>query len=111
MGVKPIPRSLLIHEVEYEEYAGSDGWDGGYNPSLTIKNVRVEPVSRLNRSSNSEGVSVSHVVVVDKQHSSIYPPFKVQSRITFEGRSYEIIDAKPFYAFGDVPHHYELELA
>lgn len=110
MTIKSIPKRLLIHSIEYEEFIGSGTWDDEFAEPITIKNVRVEPVSRLNRSGESEGEQVSHVVFVDRMHSSSFPEFKVRSRITFRGVNREVVDVKPFYAFDDKPHHYEIEL-
>ncbi|MBP1971583.1 hypothetical protein J2Z83_003734 [Virgibacillus natechei] len=108
--VKSIPSQLLIHTIEYEAFAGNDGWDDTWAEPITIKNVRVEPTSRLQRSNNSEGAQISHVVFVDRVNSSHFPVFTIQSRVIFEGVSREVIDVKPFYTFDTVPHHYEIEL-
>lgn len=111
MTIRAIPRRLLIHSVEYEEYAGSGTWEDEFSEPITIRGVRVEPVSRLNRSSDSEGEQVSHIVFVDRVNSSAFPDFKIRSRITFRGVSREVIDVKPFHAFDTKgPHHYEVEL-
>ncbi|MRG87002.1 putative minor capsid protein [Salinibacillus xinjiangensis] len=110
MAIKPIPKQLLIHTIEYEEFTENNGWDDSWAPPVTIQNVRVEPISRLNRSSNSEGEQANHVVIVDRVHSSHYPEFKEKSKITFDGNSREVVEVKPFYAFGKTPHHYELGL-
>lgn len=110
MAIKAIPKRLLIHSIEYEEFAGSGTWDDEFLEPITITGVRVEPVSRLNRSGDSEGEQVSHIVFVDREHSSSFPEFKVRSRITFRGVSREVVDVKPFYTTNSEPHHYEIEL-
>lgn len=110
MAIKSIPKRLLIHTIEYEEFIGSGTWDDEFAEPITITGVRVEPVSRLNRSGESEGEQVSHVVFVDRMHSSSFPEFKVRSRITFRGVSREVVGVKPFFAFDSEPHHYEIEL-
>lgn len=108
--VKAIPSKLLIHSIEYEHYTGNDGWDDTWDEPITINNVRVEPVSQISRSSNAEGEQASHVVVVDRVHSSVFPDFAIKSRITFNGDPREVVDVKPFYGFGSKPHHYEVSL-
>lgn len=111
MVIKAIPKRLLIHTIEYEEFVGSGTWDDEFASPITITGVRVEPVSRLNRSRDSEGEEVSHVVFVDRLHSSAFPDFKIRSRITFMDVSREIVDVKPFHDFDtNAPHHYEVEL-
>lgn len=109
--VKPIPKQLLIHSIKYKHYMGNDGWDDTWDDSTTINNVRVEPVSQLNRSSNAEGEQASHVVIVDRVNSSAFPDFAIKSRITFNGGDpREVVDVKPFYGFESSPHHYEIEV-
>lgn len=110
MTIKSIPKRLLIHSIEYEEFIGSGTWDDEFAEPITINNVRVESVSRLNRTGDSEGEQVSHVVFVDRRHSSSFPSFKIRSRIKFQGVSREVVDVKPFYGFDSEPHHYEIEL-
>jgi len=108
--VKQIPKKLLIHSIEHERLINDDGWDPEYEEPVTIKNVRVEATSRLQRGSDSQGEVVSHVVFVDRKHSSQFPNFNVGDRVTFNEISREVVDVKSFYAFGREIHHYELEL-
>lgn len=108
--INQIPLKLLIHSIDYEHYAGNDGWDDTWESPIKINNVRVEPVSQIKRSSNAEGEQVSHVVVVDKVNSSAFPDFTIKSRITFSGAPREVVDVKPFYGFESTPHHYEIEV-
>lgn len=108
--VKQIPKQLLIHSIDYEHYTGNDGWDDTWDDAITIENVRVEPVTAIKRSSNAEGDEANHVVFVDRVNSSAFPDFAIKSRIIFDGVSREVVDVKPFYAFGSEPHHYEVSL-
>lgn len=110
MIVKPIPAKLLIHEISYEGYAGTDGWNGNFDAVVEITQVRVEPAINLRRSGQSVSSEAKHVVFVDRTNSSSFPEFKEQSRVTWKGKAYEIFAVKPFYDVLDVPHHYELEL-
>jgi Minor capsid protein len=111
MIAKPIPLNLLIHTITYKGYAGSNGWDGSFDQDLIIKNVRVDASANLKRS-GSGGVSseASHVVFVDRTHSTSYPEFKEQSKIVWNGKEYELYKVKPLYDTSQIPHHYELEL-
>lgn len=110
MAIKSIPKRLLIHSIEYEEFLGDDGWDDSFADPITINNVRVNPVSKLSRSNDSEGEQVNHVVFVDRKNSSHFPSFKIKSRITFNDITREVVDVKPYYAFDSEPHFYEIEL-
>jgi Minor capsid protein len=111
MAVRQIPKRLLIHTIEYSEIEGSNGWDDSFKAPIIIKNVRVSPSFSVNRTANSEGQTISHVVFVDRVHSSIFPKFKKKSKIKWEGETYELSEVKPYYDFNDEPHHYELELS
>jgi len=108
--VRPIPKRLLIHSIKYEEYTGDDGWDVSFADPITIDNVRVNQVSKLNRSNDSEGEQVNHVVFIDRKNSSHFPTFKIRSQITFNDITREVVDVKPYYAFDSEPHFYEIEL-
>ncbi|MGJ9460289.1 putative minor capsid protein [Oceanobacillus sp. CF4.6] len=108
--VRAIPKKLLIHNVDYEKNLGDDGWDSTYDEPIAIENVRVEATSRLQRGSNSEGTAISHVLIVDRKHSTVFPDFKPGDRVIFREIPREVVDVKPFYAFGPEIHHYEIEL-
>lgn len=110
MNVRPIPRSLLIHSIEYKEVTEGDGWDDSYKDPLTIYNVRVNPVKSLSRNSESISSNAKHIVLVDRLFSSAFPDFVEKSLITWNGNDYELVKVNPFYDTRKAPHHYELEL-
>lgn len=111
MIIRPLPKKLLIHEIEYSEYAGSNGWDGSFNVPTMIENVRVDPKTAIKRTSDSFSKDVNHIVYVDRTHSKPYPKFKEKSKITWKGKEYELNEVKEFYDTDpNEPHHYELGL-
>jgi hypothetical protein len=108
--IKPLPKSLLIHEISYEEKAGNDGWDNSYLAPVTIEFVRVEPNKKVKRSGGTISEDANLIVFIDRTHSKPYPDFKGESRITFKGNTYELSEVFPVYDTSEIPHHYELGL-
>ncbi|PJZ00379.1 minor capsid protein [Bacillus vallismortis] len=109
---KPIPANLLFHSIEYEEYAGdSNGWGGNFEPAQSIENVRVEPVTAIMRSNIRDDVEGESIVFIDRLNSTPYKKLKEKSRVTFEGKTYEIQRVKALYDENPgAPHHYEVEI-
>jgi len=108
MGVRPIPKNLLIHEVEYREYIQDDRWGDRFGDPVTLRYVRVEPASDLRRDATKESMPSETVLFIDRVHSSPFIEPKEKSKITFRGREYEVHQVKALYAFG--LHHYEVVL-
>lgn len=111
MTVRPIPKHLLIHQIIYKEYVGSNGWDGNFSPGIPIQHVRVDPVMNVSRKPGTVSSEAKHIVFVDRSHSTPYPDkFLEQSKIEWNGKEYELVVVKPLYDTSQIPHHYELEL-
>ena len=108
--VRSIPKKLLIHSVIYTPPATNDGWDDAPGEPVTIDHVRVEPSKSYRYESDSTVNAPTHVVFVDREHSTTFPDFKLDSGIKWNGDDYKISKVKPHYEFDDTPHHYELEL-
>jgi hypothetical protein len=110
MAVKPIPKRLLIHSVDYREYIQDDRWGDRFDDPVTLRYVRVEPASDLRRDATKESMPSEAVLFIDRVHSSPFIEPKEKSRITFRGREYEVHQVKALYAFGPEVHHYEVVL-
>lgn len=108
--VKPIPKSFLIHEVQYEEYAGNSGWGESYKPSVTLKNVRIESISSITRSNTTELKNFKALLYYDTVNSSATGDFQFneKSKVTFNGETMYVNKVNPVYGFS--LHHYEVEL-
>lgn len=111
MRIRPIPKKLLIHTINYLELAANNGWDNSFSEAITIDFVRVEPASSVQRTATSEGSDIKHILFVDRVHSSRFPDFKEKSKIVWNGQTFELKQIKPHYDFGVIPHHYELGLS
>jgi len=108
--IRPIPKRLLIHSVTYEEYKEDDGYGDSFADPIEIKNVRVEPKSAIARSNIREDIEGSTLLFLDRRHSSPFLRPVERSRITFNGRRYEVSSVDEFYADSDVVHHLEVTL-
>ncbi|MBM7585846.1 hypothetical protein JOC86_002388 [Bacillus pakistanensis] len=107
--IRPIPVSLLIHEVTYEEPIPDDGWsEESYKPAITLKNVRVESSSNIKRTNTGEQILYKSLLIVDVVNSSPIPEFKEKSKVTFNGDVMYVNKVNPIHAF--TLHHYEIEL-
>jgi len=108
--IKPIPLSLLIHKVIYEEYAERSGWGETYLPPVTLENVLVQPVSNINRSNTAEEKRYKAILFFDMTHSKPLVKFKERSKVTFEGEVMYVQKVNTLYALSTTPHHIEVEL-
>lgn len=108
--IRPIPLSLLIHSVTYEEYVGNDGWGETYLPPVTLENVLVQPTSNINRSNIAEEKQYKAILFFDMTHSSPKVTFKEKSRVAFNGETMTVQKVNTLYALSTTPHHIEVEL-
>lgn len=105
--IKPIPRRLLTDTIVYQPFVENDGWNDAFGEEQTINNVRKEPVSSINRTSNSEGQQANDVVFIDRVNSS-YFPVNAKAKDRIDGR--EVVRVKVLKALDSEPHHLEIEL-
>lgn len=111
--IRPIPLSLLIHEVTYEEYLGSGRYGETYAQPVTLKKVRMEPVlSQQQRTSATvrEQSLDRYVLYFDMTYSEPLVNFKEKSKVTFNGQTYTVAKVSELYAFDSTPHHIEVML-
>jgi len=111
--IKPIPKHLLIHEIEHKEYLGGDngdGWNGDeYGEAETIKHVRVEPGSQLRRDNHQVRIEGDYLVFLDAVHTKPLKELKEKDLVTFNCEQFEVKKVSPHYGFRKL-HHYEVEL-
>ncbi|GAA5417924.1 hypothetical protein Pryu01_03002 [Paraliobacillus ryukyuensis] len=110
--IKPIPKKVLVHEVIYisSQPEEGDGWNDGRSEPKTISNVRVEPTTSMNRSSDSQGVQANHVLFIDRVNSSLFPSVKAGDKFIFNDVEREASSVKGISTFSDEFHHLEIEL-
>ena len=110
MSIRPIPKKLLIHSVEYREHLEDDRWGDGFADPVTLEFVRVEPATSMNRDTSKEEVVARSVLYIDRTHSKPFVQPKEKDRIIFGGEEYEVHKVDVHYAFGPRIHHLEVEL-
>ncbi|WP_411955145.1 putative minor capsid protein [Alkalibacillus sp. S2W] len=106
-SIRPIPKMLLKDSIQYQSKNSNDGWDDSYSDKQTINNVRVEPVSSMNRSGDSEGKQANDVVYIDYKNSSYFPIDAKPGDLVNER---EVTRVNVLKAFKETPHHLELEV-
>lgn len=112
--MKPIPKHLLIHNVKYVEYKGSDGgWGGGsgsYLPGVDYRHVRVEPSTQLLTDNTGTSVTARAIMFIDMINSDYANRMpKEKSKVTFQGIEYVVKQVD--YLYTRTLHHLEVYLA
>jgi len=110
VSIRPIPKKLLIHSVEYREHLEDDRWGDGFADPVTLEFVRVESATSMNRDTSKEEVVARSVLYIDRTHSKPFLRPKEKDRIVFQGEEYEVHRVDVHYAFGPRIHHLEVEL-
>ena len=113
MSVPQLPKSLLVHSIIYEQYAGRNKYgDHDYEPPVTIENVRFDDVTVFSRDATDTKILANAVIFVDAKNSKNVPDrFVEQSKITFKNKTYtlkKVVDC--YHPFKNEIHHYELEV-
>ncbi|TKJ05815.1 minor capsid protein [Bacillus cereus] len=110
--IPPLPKSWLIHSVEYHEYVNPSQFGGGetYKTPRIIRHVRVDLTISSTTNNTSEDVKYAGVIFIDLQNSKNVPAHFVQkSKIVFEGKEYCLVNVKPCNSDTSL-HHWELEV-
>lgn len=107
--IRPMPLAMLIHKVTYEEYLGEGRYGVEYKEPVLLKNVLVQPVSSLQRTSTGDSEAFNSLMFFDCVNSKpLDVKFVKDSKITFKGDEMILNRVNPIYTFN--LHHYELEL-
>ena len=110
MSIRPIPKRLLIHSVDYREFIEDQRWGDGFADPVTLEFVRVEPATSMNRDTSKEEVVARSVLYIDRVHTKPFVQPKEKDRVVFQGKEYEVHKVDVHYAFGPRIHHLEVEL-
>ncbi|WP_017379742.1 putative minor capsid protein [Paenisporosarcina sp. TG-14] len=107
---RSIPKRLLIHSVNYEEYVGDDRYGETWAKPIEIKFVRVEPSRKVTSNANGEDIVAQSLIFIDAKHSKPFVKMEKGSKVTFNGVETFVNKVDPLYAFGPNIHHYEIEV-
>ena len=107
--VRPMPKAILIHSVQYKEYLGKNRYGNNFKEPITLKNVLIQPVSSIKRDNLGDSVSFNSLMFYDCTNSIPRDvTFTKKSIITFGDDEMVVNKVNPIYTFS--LHHYELEL-
>ena len=110
MSIRPIPKRLLIHSVEYREFIEDQRWGSSFADPIPVTFVRVEPATSMSRDTSKEEVVARSVLYIDRVNTKPFLQPKEKDRIIFGGEEYEVHKIDVHYAFGPRIHHLEVEL-
>jgi len=114
MNILPLPKSWLIHDIEYKELLPDKDNYGNlqYKDSITIKNVRFEDETVFSRDSTNKKVLANAIIFIDSTNSISSPNrFIEESKIYFRNREYTIKKVAALdYPTKNEIHHWELEV-
>lgn len=108
--VKPIPKKLLIHNVEYYEYDSESSFQNSYKTPVTISYVRLEPQNKVVNNTGGESITSKAVLFVDVVNSTPIPNFVEKSKVVWKGKEMYIQSIDELFADTPIPHHWELNL-
>lgn len=110
MVIKAIPKKLLIHTVTYAKKE-SDRWgEETMKEEKALKNVRMEPSSRVVRDKNNAEIQLAATLFYDCRNSRPKDiRFEEDDIIIFNGQKHSVQTVEPLYA-GKRLHHIEMGL-
>lgn len=109
--MRPINPRILSHHIDYVPYEPDDTYQSdNWGVVERVRKVRVEPRTKLVRTSNGESVESNTRIFVDAVFSSKLD-FADKGKIIFEGREMIIKAIDSFYSANGRLHHLEIYCA
>lgn len=112
MRVRPLPKSWLVHVIDYYPPSEEDDWGNVINPKpITVKNVRYDQSTIFSRDSTQTKIVAEGVIFVDAVNSSPIPDFKEDTKIMFGEKELRLKKIVPcYYPTSNKIRHWELEV-
>lgn len=109
--MKPMPKALLIHSAKLLEVSTENTWQSEETAEIaTLKNIRIEPLSKLVTAKDNTQVTLTAVLFYDCKNSRPSGvAFKQGQKVVFNGVEHIVETIEPLYD-GQKLHHYELGL-
>ena len=109
--MKPMPKALLIHSAKLLEVSTDNAWQSEETTEIaTLKNIRIEPLSKLVTAKDNRQITLSVVLIYDCRNSRPKDvQFEQGQKIIWNGIEHTIETIEPLYDGGKL-HHYELGL-
>ncbi|MCC5894837.1 MAG: hypothetical protein JJU16_05185 [Alkalibacterium sp.] len=105
--VAPIPKSLLIHEITYEDYESGRHGDIYHDP-IDVKHVRLESKSKRIKTANGQDIIAQTTLFWDAVNSDECR-FHKNGRVTFNGSQMHVKEVHLFHDESKL-HHLEVSL-
>lgn len=108
-----LPKSWLIHTIQYEQFLkGKDDYGNSrYDTPITINNVRFDNSTVFSRDGTEAKILANGVIFVDVINSYPVPTFTEQSKVIFNNTDMIIKKVVPcYYPEANAVRHYELEM-
>ncbi|MFQ7869258.1 MAG: putative minor capsid protein [Coprococcus phoceensis] len=109
VAIRAIPKSLLNHTVTHAKIKDADRWGTEQiTNNKTVKNVRLEPSTKVVRDKNNAEVQLAATLFYDCKNSSPRGVvFKTDDIIIFNGEMFKVQTIEPLYDARKL-HHFEL---
>lgn len=109
--MKPMPKALLIHSAKLLEVSTENTWQSEETIEIaTLKNIRIEPLSKLVTAKDNTQVTLTAVLFYDCKNSRPSGvAFKQGQKVVFNGVEH-IVETIELLYDGQKLHHYELGL-
>lgn len=106
-----MPKALLIHSAKLLEVSTENTWQSEETAEIaTLKNIRIEPLSKLVTAKDNTQVTLTAVLFYDCKNSRPSGvSFKQGQKIIFNSIEY-IVETIELLYDGQKLHHYELGL-
>lgn len=97
MIIRPIPKSLLIHDIQLQTITGKDAWGKAeYSVPQLVERVRIEPSSKVVRDKNNQEIQLAATLIHDCRNSS-FAEYHVDQIVTFQKETYRIETVELLY--------------
>ncbi|MGG4039899.1 putative minor capsid protein [Heyndrickxia ginsengihumi] len=109
MLIKPIPKLLLPHSVEYYEYLGKGRTDDEFAEKVILEYVRVDLNEFVKKTNANQESLITGTLFIDAKNTSPRIIPKEKSKIVFDGKTMFLENIEPLVAFNKI-HHWEIDL-
>lgn len=107
----PIPKKMLPNQVIYQKYKADDGEGSSYEKPVILNHVKIDEQKQIVYTSNSAELVGNAMLYYDLVNSTGLEEKPVnESLITFEDRTYTVVDTDVLRGNSNKPHHYEIKL-
>lgn len=105
--MRPIPKSMLIHSAAVSKEINSDWSSSNLERLGMLKDIRLEPSSKVVRDKNNKEIQLSATLFFDcKNSEGDTALLKEDNILDFQGDRYRIVAVDPLYERRRL-HHYE----